>query len=56
MPAKTCWKLRSDEVPAELADNLIVEHLANLSPEEEESLERAEELDEALSDDGPDDR
>ncbi len=36
------WRLEPDEIPPELSDNFIVRYLAELSPEEEASLQRVE--------------
>jgi hypothetical protein len=47
------WKVDPSEVPPELRDNFIVEYLVNLTPEQEASLDRADELDETLADGRP---
>ncbi|MCA9611024.1 MAG: hypothetical protein KC619_35765 [Myxococcales bacterium] len=46
-PKRRRWKLELEEVPVELRDNFIVQHLLELTPEEEADIEAAERLDEA---------
>lgn len=53
-PDRPRWKLSPSEVPPELADNFVVRYLADLSPEQEAAIERAEALDAALGDGRPD--
>ncbi|MGE0790189.1 MAG: hypothetical protein AB7S26_31230 [Sandaracinaceae bacterium] len=46
-------RLDPSEVPADLQGNFIVDYLVELTPKEEEAMERARELDEALGDGRP---
>lgn len=47
------WKVDASEVPPELRDNFIVDYLVGLTPEQEASLGRADELDRAEGDGRP---
>jgi hypothetical protein len=54
-PERPRWKLSPSEVPPELSDNFVVRYLADLTPEQEAAIERAEALDAAIGDGRPDD-